>query len=90
MYLDNLKTLREAVGISINELAKVSQVDRTTIWRIEKHYSIKKITLVSVIEALNSLAYNKKNRPLDAEQLITDTSKFGRGLDIDTLQLSNC
>lgn len=83
MYFDDLQTNREKARLTISDLAKETGLDRKTITRIENHFCARKVNLSKIVDALN-----KHGLSLDENIVITETSRYGRGLDIETLKLS--
>lgn len=52
--LNNVRELRKAAGLSLNELAQRSGISRTTIWAIETGRAevVQSTTLIAIADAL--------------------------------------
>lgn len=76
-YFDELKTYRERAGVSIAELARRAEVDRSTVSRAEKHHAIRTDLLVKITNALNDAYYKGNGGPVDFYSMITTRSRHG-------------
>jgi len=76
-FIDDLQTLRERAGLTRAELARVADVDRATISKIERHSQSRADICNKLINALNERYYNKNGSSLDPIKAITEISKFG-------------
>lgn len=76
-YIDELQTFRTNAGLRVSELADKAGLDRATIKRVEKHNNCRHETLIKIVNALNDLYYHRTSRLLNAQAIITETSRFG-------------
>lgn len=60
-FLLRCKTLRIGAGLTMNELARKSEVDRATISKIEAHHGVTEPVIAKVFNALNQKHANKLN-----------------------------
>src|SRR5262245_15131689 len=84
-YIDKLRTLREAAGLTLTEVAKAARISRTTLTHMEKHYAARGDICTRVILALNDLHYTQRQRELDPATLVSQHSSVGSsGLEAET------
>lgn len=75
MFIDDLTTLRIRARLTIAELAKLAEVSRDTISRIEKHKPSSLVTLCKIIDALNAVYFINAGEMLTDDK-VTKTSKY--------------
>jgi DNA-binding XRE family transcriptional regulator len=77
MFYDDCKTDREKAGLRKAQVAKAADISAGTMGNIEKHVPSTKETLNRVVNAMNSLHYEAKSKPLDPDKCISTKSRFG-------------
>jgi DNA-binding XRE family transcriptional regulator len=75
-FIDDLQTLRERAGLTRAELARLAEVDRATIAKLEKHHPSRADICNKLINALNERYYGKNSSVLSSDVVITQNSRF--------------
>jgi transcriptional regulator with XRE-family HTH domain len=71
-----------AARLTVPKLARLAECSVSTIQRVEQHKSSSELTLLKIIDALNTTDVHKKN-PIKPEVEISAKSKYGTKPDED-------